>query len=146
MTLKRLVLYVFVAGVIGFAGIQLVPYGRDHTNPPVQAEPSFDSAQTAALVKTACYDCHSNRTEWPWYTNIAPISWLVQRDVNEGRAVLNFSEMNAGQAADESADHVREGDMPPFQFMIMHPGARLSDAQKAALIQGLIATFGTGGN
>ena len=144
MTIKRLLLYAVGVGVIGFLGIQLVPYGRDHTNPPVQEEPTFDSVQTAALVKAACYDCHSNRTEWPWYTNVAPFSWLVQRDVDGGRAVLNFSEMNLGQVADEAAEKVREGEMPPFTYTIMHPGARLSDADKAALVKGLIATFGGG--
>jgi hypothetical protein len=72
--------------------IQLVPYGRDHGNPPVTGEPTWDASETRALVKQACFDCHSNETEWPAYASIAPVSWLVQRDVNEGRAVLNFSE------------------------------------------------------
>jgi mono/diheme cytochrome c family protein len=142
VTLKRVALGVLGIGVIGFGAIQLIPYGRNHANPPVQEEPNFDSPATAAMVKAACYDCHSNRTQWPWYTNIAPISWLVQRDVDEGRAKLNFSEMNLGQPADESAEHVSEGEMPPFQYTIMHPAARLSDAQRQALIAGLLATFG----
>ena len=146
MTLKRLLGYAVLAGVIGFLGIQLVPYGRDHSNPPVQQEPTWDSPQTAALVKAACYDCHSNRTEWPWYTNIAPISWLIQHDVDDGRAKLNFSEMNLGQAADESAAKVSEGEMPPFTYQISHPAARLSDADRAALVKGLTATFGSGSN
>ena len=62
MTVKGLLGYAVLAGVIGFAAIQLVPYGRDHTNPPVQREPTFDSPATAALVKAVCYDCHSHRT------------------------------------------------------------------------------------
>ena len=61
--------------------IQLVPFGRSHTNPPVVKEVAWDSAQTKALVRRACYDCHSNETVWPWYSNVAPVSWLVQRDV-----------------------------------------------------------------
>ena len=78
-------------GVIAaFLAVQLVPYGRAHDNPPVNSEPAWDSPATRALAKQACYDCHSNETEWPAYANIAPISWFVQHDVNEGRAVLNF--------------------------------------------------------
>ena len=145
MTVKWLLGYAVLAGVIGFGAIQLVPYGRDHTNPPIRSEPTFDSPATAALVKAVCYDCHSNRTNWPWYTNIAPISWLIQRDVDEGRQSLNFSEMNLGQAADESAGKVSGGEMPPFTYTVMHPEARPSDADRAALVKGLTATFGSGG-
>ena len=71
-----------VLGVIVFAAIQLVPFGHDHTNPPVVAEPAWDSPETRAFAVTACFDCHSNQTVWPWYSNIAPVSWLVQRDVD----------------------------------------------------------------
>ena len=60
--------------------IQFVPYGRDHTNPPVIAEPAWDSPQTRALFFRACADCHSNETKWPWYSTIAPASWLITRD------------------------------------------------------------------
>ncbi|MEZ4770229.1 MAG: heme-binding domain-containing protein [Caldilineales bacterium] len=85
MSKKRIALYVILALVAVFLLIQLVPYGRDHTNPPVVQEPVWDSPQTEALARAACYDCHSNEVVWPWYSNIAPISWLVQRDVDEGR-------------------------------------------------------------
>ena len=64
----------FVIVIVGFLAIQLVPYGRTHTNPPVTAEPAWDSPQTRALAVRACFDCHSNETVWPWYTSIAPIS------------------------------------------------------------------------
>ena len=77
--------------------VQVIPYGRDHTNPPVAAEPLWDSPQTRDLAVRACFDCHSNETEWPWYSNVAPISWLVQRDVEEGREELNFSEWDREQ-------------------------------------------------
>ncbi len=80
-------------GVLGtLLAIQLVPYGRDHGNPPVTGEPTWDAPETRTLAKQACFDCHSNETEWPAYASIAPAPWLVQRDVNQGRAVLNFSE------------------------------------------------------
>ena len=72
--------------------IQLIPYGRDHTNPPVMQEPQWDSPQTRALTKRACFDCHSNETVWPWYSNVAPVSWLIYRDVSKGREHFNFSE------------------------------------------------------
>jgi len=75
-----------------FLALQLVPYGRDHVNPSKVSEPAWDSPATRALAKQACFDCHSNETEWPAYARIAPASWLVQHDVEEGRAVLNFSE------------------------------------------------------
>ncbi|MFZ0624897.1 MAG: heme-binding domain-containing protein, partial [Acidimicrobiia bacterium] len=66
-------------GVVALAlGIQLIPYGHDHQNPPVTTEPAWDSQQTLDLAKRACFDCHSNETKWAWYTNIAPMSWLIQ--------------------------------------------------------------------
>ena len=69
--------------------IQLIPYGRAHANPPVLAEPAWDSPATRDLAVRACFDCHSNETVWPWYSNIAPVSWLVQRDVDGGRNKAN---------------------------------------------------------
>ena len=126
----------------GFLAIQLVPYGRDHDNPPVTAEPSWDSDLTRELTVAACYDCHSNETVWPWYSNVAPVSWLVQRDVDEGREELNYSEWNRAQDGEESAETVREGSMPPRSYLLTHPDARLTDAELAALENGLAATFG----
>lgn len=129
-------------GLVLFLGIQLVPYGRDHTNPPVLAEPAWDSPATRAYAVAACFDCHSNQTNWPWYSNIAPASWLIQHDVDEGRAALNWSEWGAGGEGGEAAEVYSEGEMPPFTYLIAHPEARLSDADRAAFLQGLIATFG----
>jgi mono/diheme cytochrome c family protein len=117
-------------------GIQLIPYGRDHDNPPVIAEPAWDSAQTRELAVRACFDCHSNETVWPWYSNVAPMSWMVQRDVDEGREELNFSEWP--QDGDESAETIREGSMPPFSYRLIH---RLTDAELATLAQGLAITL-----
>lgn len=140
--LKRLVIGVGLALVVGLLAIQLVPYGRDHANAPVLAEPAWDSPATRAYAVTACFDCHSNESTWPWYSNIAPISWLVQYDVDEGRRVLNYSEWGRGGEGDDSAETVSEGEMPPFVYLITHPDARFSEADKAAFIQGLSATFG----
>jgi mono/diheme cytochrome c family protein len=138
--IRRVVTWTGLVLVIGLVAIQLVPYGRDHTNPPVAVEPAWDSEATRALAAIACADCHSNRTEWPWYSNIAPVSWLVQRDVDEGREALNWS-VPSGEA-EESAEKVREGEMPPWIYTVTHPAAKLSDADREALITGLIATFG----
>src|SRR4030088_2508374 len=76
----------------GTALLQLALYGREHTNPPVTAEPGWPSSETRALVVRACFDCHSNQTNWPWYSNIAPLSWGIQYDTDQGRATLNLSE------------------------------------------------------
>jgi hypothetical protein len=108
----------------------------------VVAEPSWDSAQTRELNIRACYDCHSNETVWPWYSNVAPVSWLVQRDVDEGREELNYSQWNGAQEGEESAATVREGSMPPRSYLLTHHDARLTDAELAALENGLAATFG----
>ena len=128
--------------VVLFGLLQIVPYGHNHTNPPVLQEPKWDSPQTRTLVKRACFDCHSNETTWPWYSHIAPISWLVQRDVEVGRRKLNFSEWNRAQeGAREMIETVREGEMPPLQYWLIQSKARLSPAEKEALVRGLMATL-----
>lgn len=134
-------------GGIGLLGllllIQLVPYGRDHTNPPVMGEPQWDSAATRDLARQACFDCHSNQTEWPAYSHVAPASWLVQYDVEEGRAALNFSEWQRPQKeADEAAEKVQEGEMPRRAYRLMHGHSRLSAADRERLVQGLSKTLG----
>lgn len=127
--------------------IQLVPYGRAHANPQVVAEPAWDSPNTRALFSSACGDCHSNETVWPWYSNVAPVSWLIQHDVEEGRARFNVSEWGLGEnGGEEAAETVQEGSMPPWFYNIIHPDARLSAGQKQELIAGLVATFGGEGS
>jgi mono/diheme cytochrome c family protein len=125
-----------VGTVLGLMVVaQLVPYGRDHTNPPATQAAAFAPGPGLELARGACFDCHSNETAWPWYTNIAPGSWLVQRDVDEGRATLNFSEWDRPQAeVDELLEVVREGEMPPASYSLIHPAARLSDAERATLL------------
>lgn len=131
-------------GLLGtLLAIQLVPYGRDHTNPPVTGEPTWDAPETRALAKQACFDCHSNETEWPAYARIAPVSWLVQHDVDEGRAALNFSEWTRPQKeAKEAAKEVQEGEMPPAAYKLVHAHARLSPGDLDRLAQGLMRTVG----
>lgn len=123
--------------------IQLVPYGRAHVNPPVAAEPAWDSPATRALAKRACFDCHSNETAWPAYASVAPASWMVQRHVAEGRAALNFSEWNRPQKeAHEAAEEVLEAAMPPRSYQFMHAHARLTAEERQRLARGLDATLG----
>jgi len=133
-----------VLGLFGaFLAIQLVPYGRTHANPPVTGEPTWDAPETRALAKQACFDCHSNETEWPAYASIAPASWLVQHDVDEGRAVLNFSEWTRPQEeAKEASEEVLEGEMPPAAYMLVHAHARLTPADRDRLARGLARTLG----
>lgn len=139
-------LYVIAALVIIFGLIQLVPYGRDHANPPVVNSPAWNTTQTAGMVRAACMDCHSNETVWPWYSNIAPVSWLLQRDVDEGRVRFNLSNWPANPAAQrglasEMAEIIQEGRMPPIQYTLIHANARFTAAQKQELIQGLEASY-----
>ena len=129
--------------ILAFVAIQFVPYGRDHVNPPVAAEPAWDSPETRALARQACFDCHSNETEWPAYSAVAPVSWLVQHDVAEGRAALNFSEWQKPQdEATEAAEDVLEGEMPLRIYQLMHAHARLSAADRERLARGLEKTLG----
>jgi mono/diheme cytochrome c family protein len=123
--------------------VQLVPYGRAHTNPPVTQEPAWDSPRTRELAQRACFDCHSNETAWPAYASVAPFSWIVQDHVDEGRSVLNFSEFDRPQdEAEEAAEVVLEGEMPLWDYALMHPSARLSPEETRALADGLAATLG----
>jgi len=141
--MRGLLLIALVVVLAVGLGIQAVPYGRQHTNPPVVAEPNWDAPQTRALAVRACFNCHSNETVWPWYSNVAPISWLVQRDVDEGRRAVNFSEWNRAQKeARESAKAVRDGEMPPWIYTIRSSEARLSRTEKDALARGFAATLG----
>lgn len=136
---RKSLLSVASLAVLGFVLVaQVVPYGRDHSNPPIVAEPRWDRSSTRALAERACFDCHSNQTRWPWYSHVAPISWLVQSHVDEGRSVLNFSEWNRGNSeAAEAAEAVREREMPPRSYLLLHPAARLTDAEREQLARGL---------
>ena len=113
--------------------------------PPVTAEPEWDSPRTRELAARACFDCHSNEVDYPWYSKIAPMSWAVQRHVDNGRGKVNYSEWDQPQDdADESAETVREGEMPPAYYTLLaNSDAKLTDAEKQELIDGFEATPGT---
>jgi len=141
---KRIVLIAAIIVAGGFLLIQLVPYGHNHINPPVVSDPQWDSPQTKELAQRACYDCHSNETVYPWYSNIAPVSWLVQRDAEEGRRFLNFSTWGSGgegREPGEAIEAISEGEMPPPMYLTMHPDAPLTPSEKQALMEGLRATI-----
>lgn len=140
---SRKIVRVVALSLVGLLVLaQFVPYGRRHTNPPVVEEPSWDRPATRALAKRACFDCHSNETRWPWYSHVAPVSWLVQRDVDEGRAILNFSQWNhVYEEAGESGETVREGEMPLRTYLWLHPDARLTPAESQELARGLDASL-----
>ena len=127
-----------------FLLIQLLPMGINHTNPPVVSEPSWDSPETVALLRRACFDCHSNETVWPWYSNVAPMSWLLQKDVDEARSRLNFSEWGTQKAADPRLIKamIETGAMPPSRYVMMHPEAKLTQSERAQLIQGMEKSLG----
>ena len=86
-----------------------------------------------AVLRRACYDCHSHETVWPWYSTVAPISWLVAHDVHEGREELDFSTWDAYAPAKrakllrETAKETSEGEMPPWYYVLVHPDARLAN-------------------
>jgi hypothetical protein len=124
--------------------IQFMPYGKNHSNPPIVAEPLWDSPKTKELFVRACADCHSNETKWPWYSNIAPISWLVQYDVEEGREHFNVSMWGAQKKneGNEAKEEFEEGEMPPWFYVLPHPEAKLSASETKEFMKGLVATFG----
>ena len=136
--IRRIILIALAVGIALFLAIQLVPFGHQHVNPPVTGEPVWPDPAVHALAKDACFDCHSNETTWPWYSNIAPISWLVLNHVEEGRAYLNFSEWDRPQQGrGEISEVIGEGEMPPAYYRLLHRSANLSAAQTTQLAQGL---------
>jgi hypothetical protein len=136
---KRLIIWV-VIGIFSLALlIQLIPLPGRGNNPTVVAEPNWDTSQTRTLAKRACFDCHSYETNWPWYSYIAPLSWLVYGDVMEGRSRLNFSEWDQPQiGVDEITSIIQEGEMPPAIYLPMHPTAHLTNIEKEQLVSGFM--------
>jgi mono/diheme cytochrome c family protein len=135
---------VVIAAAILFVVLQLVP--KRVSNPAVRAEPPWDSPATRQLAVTACSNCHSNRTHLAWFEHVAPLSWWIAGHVDEGRNKLNFSEYDPNHhgSGQKIAKEVEDGKMPPgyYTWFRQHGEAKLSDADRAALIKGLTATFG----
>lgn len=140
--LRKSIKIALLAVVVILAVAQLFPPER--SNPPSDPSASFEalakpSPEVAAIVERSCQDCHSNRTVWPWYSRVAPVSWLVASDVSEGRQNLNFSEWNLLSPEKSHArlrkvcEEVRSGDMPPWYYTLMHSRAKLSPADVQTL-------------
>ncbi len=130
--------------VLGIATVaaQLVTFEPFSVVAPVSPSANGDiavPAQIDALLTRACYDCHSNQTRWPWYSQVAPVSWLVAHDVTLGRKELNFSEWGSyypqtrRRKLQWMGRVIREGSMPPWSYRLMHPRARLTGAERAML-------------
>lgn len=129
---------VLILGLATFVILQVVPYGRDHGAPDVELDPvAWATPEAEQAFTNACGDCHSYDTEWPWYSNVAPMSWLVQRDVDEGRDAWNVSTGDGADEAEDAIELIESGDMPPSQYLPLHPDARLSDEEQAALVAAL---------
>jgi hypothetical protein len=120
--------------------LQLVPYGRDHTNPAVTEDAPWPDGRSRELATAACYDCHSNQTRWPPQSFVAPFSWMVARDVSQGREALNFSTWDEDDGeADDAAEAVADAEMPPLRYVLAHPDAALSEAERQVLVEALEA-------
>ena len=129
---KRILLWAIGIAVVLFIVIQFIPYGRSsHSNPTATNPFQWADPQAEAIARESCYDCHSNETEWWWATNIAPFSWLVQRDVDEGRAAMNFSEFDGAPSAEEFAggrERRRDASVPVHD----HPPGREAHRRREA--------------
>lgn len=130
--------YFFVLLILAFIGIQFIEIEK--TNPPVTAEINAPP-DVKNIFKKACYDCHSNETKWPWYSSVAPVSWLVEKDVREGRNHLNFSEFDI-MTSDKKTEYkkeiweeVRDEKMPLTIYTFMHPNSKLDISQKNIIKQ-----------
>jgi hypothetical protein len=129
---------VILIAIAALAAAQLVPVSRQ--NPPVQQEVPAPP-QVREVLRRSCYDCHSNETRWPWYSRVAPVSWLVAYDVRHARGHANFStwdkydEKKRADILDDIWQEVRDHEMPLFYYLPLHPQARLSDVDRELLHQ-----------
>ena len=145
LTNARLLTVIFAATLGTMVTIQAIPYGRAHSNPPITGEPEWATPRTRELMVRACFGCHSNEVEDPAYASVAPISWVIETHVAEGREKVNYSEFDSRQrGADETIEVIEEGSMPPAYYTQFgrHPEAKLTTAEIAELIAGLKATPG----
>lgn len=145
LTNARLLMVIFAATLGTMVVVQAIPYGRSHSNPSITGEPEWATPRTRELMVRACFGCHSNEVEYPAYASVAPISWVVEAHVAEGREKVNYSEFDSRQrGADETIEEIQEGSMPPAYYTRFgrHPEAKLTSAEIQELIAGLRATPG----
>lgn len=142
--MKKTLKWGVLAVAIVFALLQFIQPTR--TNPPVKNDFLTANAappDVAAMFHTACYDCHSDETRWPWYSYIAPMSWQIAQDVNDGRHDLNFSDWpidnpkRAWKNMENMSDLIGDGEMPLKKYTLIHKDARLTEAQRDELTQWL---------
>jgi Haem-binding domain len=135
-----------IAILIVFLLLFIQSFRIDKTTRPVNPATDFIALTSANnevsnMLKIACYDCHSNQPSYPWYTNIAPVSWWIKHHINEGSHHLNFSEWGTytekrkNHKLEECVEMVEEGEMPMSSYTIMHANAKLTDAQKLQLVE-----------
>ncbi len=122
--------------------IQFIPSSFSRTNPPITGEPAWDAPATRATFMKACGDCHSNETVYPWYSQIAPVSLLIEDDIRDGRRHFNISEWDkSAHGGDDAAEEVQKGSMPIGLYLLMHSEANLNAADKTKFAEGLQRTF-----
>jgi len=144
---RRPILTVLAVLAGAFLLMQLVPYGWKHSNPPVTSAAVWPDAEAEAIARQSCYDCHSNETEYPAYSYVAPMSWLVRSDIETGRSEMNFSEWDPNDnKAEDAIEEIQEGSMPLGKYTQIHRGAKLTDEEKAKLSAALdqMASDGSG--
>jgi hypothetical protein len=133
--LFRIGRWIVIVGACCFVALQF--FGSAKTNPSTDVSQSVEvrlqvTPQVSAILDRSCSDCHSNKTRWPWYSNVAPVSWLVIDDVDEGRRNLNFSDWGRMNRREEEGklkqicEEVKAGAMPLSSYTPMHPGSKLS--------------------
>ena len=144
--MKKALKWILCAFIVAFGLLQLTNPAR--TNPSVVNDlmaTSVPPPGVAAKLHAACYDCHSNETKWPWYSRVAPMSWLIAHDVRDGRENLNLSDWpaaNPGRAAkrlERMSEEMNYQDMPPKKYTAIHADARLTEAGRKELTDWLDA-------
>jgi len=141
--MKKFLLSFSILIFIALVSIQFVPVDRD--NPTVTADLVAPPA-VRKILKRSCFDCHSNETNWPWYSYVAPVSWYVTDDVSEGRRHLNFSKW--GDLSTKKQKHrlrkawgeISEDEMPIEEYLYIHWSAKLSDEDKATIKNWILAS------
>ena len=139
MRLRRILLIGGGVLLAVFLLVQLVPYGWTKSNPPTTEAAPWTDPEAEAIARRSCYDCHSNETDWPAYSYVAPMSWLVRSDVEGGRRAMNLSEWDedTADAARDADDEIEDGDMPLPNYLRIHRDAELSDEEAAVLAEAL---------
>ncbi len=136
--------HIILAVAVLFFAVQLIPLNRE--NPPVIQAQTIYAAQSVpatvqSILQNSCNDCHSNETRWPWYSHVAPVSWLVVHDVHSGRRHVNFSQWAAYpdkkkvDRLEQICDQVTNGDMPDGWYGFVHRGSRLTQEQRESVCE-----------